>query len=148
MPYSSKAPICGVSMHVLLHMYPCAIAGRGSATDLAATVVMWTDDCAWKQERSRLIRLSSTSERLLAGVRGRLMRKHKASAGLLSLFVCVGSAEVRLVGRVTHCNHTGLHTPIHTHSKQAKAHTHTDKDTQKARLYFDALTSLCASPLL
>lgn len=79
---------------IIIHL-PCVMAGRGGATDLVATVVMRTVDCAWKQKRSRLIRLSSTSERLLAGVRGRLMRKHKASAGLLSVFVCVGSAEVR-----------------------------------------------------
>lgn len=114
---------------VITHL-PCVMVGSSGATDSASTAVMRTDDCAWKQKRSRLIWLSSTSERLLAGVRGHMMRKHKASTGLLSLFVCVGSAEVRLVGRVSHSNHTGLHT--HTFLKGAHTHTHTDKDTQKA----------------
>ena len=48
-----------------------------------------------KQPRSGLIRLSAAAERLLVGVKGRLMRKHKDRAGLLSMFLCVGSAEVR-----------------------------------------------------
>ncbi|KAM7365685.1 hypothetical protein PAMP_016600 [Pampus punctatissimus] len=46
------------------------MAGSSGATDSVATVVLRTDDCAWKQKRSRLIRLSSASERLLARVRG------------------------------------------------------------------------------
>lgn len=74
---------------IIFARVPCVIVGRGGAMDLAATVVMCTDDCAWKQKRSRLIQLSSTSERLLAGVRGRLMRKHKASARFLSLCLCL-----------------------------------------------------------
>lgn len=72
-------------------------------------VVTRTRDGAWKQKRSRLIRLSSTSERLLAGVEGRLMRRHKASGGLLSMFLCVGSTEVR------ESESLQPHRPTHTH---------------------------------
>lgn len=119
--YSSKVrrtAASGVSMHVLLHR---VMAGSGGATDSAATVVTRMDDCAWKQRRCRLIRLSSASGRLLAGVKGQLMRKHKASGGLLSVFVCVGSVEVR------ESESPQPHRPTHTHSL---IHTHTDKDTQ------------------
>ena len=91
-------------------------SSSNAATDSAATVVMRTDDCAWKQRRSGLIRLGSASERLLAGVGGRLMRKHKASAGLsLSVFVCVWAAQ-----RSGMSESLQPHRPTHTHT-----HTHT-----------------------
>ena len=91
-------------------------SSSNAATDSAATVVMRTDDCAWKQRRSGLIRLGSASERLLAGVGGRLMRKHKASAGLsLSVFVCVWAAQ-----RSGMSESLQPHRPTHTHT-----HAHT-----------------------
>ena len=69
------------------------------------------------------------------------MRKYKAGGGLLSVFACVGSAEVMLAGRVSHRNHTGLHTHTHTQTHTA----HTDKETEKTRLYFDAGTKASAA---
>lgn len=108
---------------IIAHLPPDA------ATDSAATVVMRTGDCAWKQKRSGLIRLGSASERLLAGVGGRLMRKHKASAGLsLSLCLCVwaaqrsGMSESLQPHRPTHTHtHTSetqqAHSPIKTHRR-------------------------------
>ena len=121
---------------IIAHLPPDA------ATDSAATVVRRTGDCAWKQKRSGLIRLGSASERLLAGVGGRLMRKHKASAGLslsLCVFVCVGSAEVRDEW-VTATTQAYTHTHTHTHFWNTTSSL-TDKDTQKGRSYFDARTS-------
>lgn len=101
-----------------MYYYTSALrdGGERRCNETAATVVMRTDDCAWKQKRCRLIRLSSASERLLAGVRGRLMRKHKASAGLLSVFVCVGSAEVR------ESESLQPHRPTHTHNFERRTH--------------------------
>lgn len=80
------------------------------------------------------MRLSFASERLLAAVRGRLMRKHKASGGLVSAFVCVGSVEVRMVGRVSHRNHTGLHECTNSFAL--------NKLAQKESLHFHACRSL------
>lgn len=84
----------------------------GERTDSTAAVVM--DGCLCSETGEVGV---NTSERPAAAVRGRPMMTSR-----FSVFVCVGSAEVR-----------------DSESLQPHTHTHSDEDAQSVRLYCDAV---------